>query len=139
MAETGHAELHITEEEARRIASLLRYAVSLNTTAGLLHPTERRLTTSTYRAVELAALVLEGRTLEEAIQEAGEAWTGSLEEDHRRALNVLRSTREALRSAMTGFLGPEQFTEYFEISQRQFLELIRSNMPKPPKTQEHLK
>lgn len=139
MAETGHAELHITEEEARRIASLLRYAVSLNTTAGLLHPTERRLTTSTYRAVELAALVLEGRTLEEAIQEAGEAWTGSLEEDHRRALNVLRSTREALQSTMTGFLGPEQFTEYFEISQRQFLELIRSNMPKPPKTQEHLK
>ncbi|MDQ3911019.1 MAG: hypothetical protein M3305_04430 [Actinomycetota bacterium] len=139
MAETGHAQLHITKEEARRIASLLRYAVSFNTTAGLLHPTERRLTTPTYRAVELAALVLEGKTFEEAVQEAGEAWTGSLEEDHRRALNLLQSTREALQSAMTGFMGPEQFTEYFEISQRQFLELIKSNMPKPPETQKHLK
>jgi hypothetical protein len=41
------AELRITPEQARSIASLLRYAVSLNTTAGLVSPTQRRLATST--------------------------------------------------------------------------------------------
>ena len=53
--ETERAELRVTSEEARRIASLLRYAISLNTTAGLTSPTARRLATPTYRSVELAA------------------------------------------------------------------------------------
>ncbi len=132
---TRRAELRITDEEAQRIASLLRYAVSLNTTAGLVSPTERRLTTPTYRAAELAALVLEGKSFEEATREAESAWTGSLEEDHRRALDLLQSTRDALQSAMTGLMGPEQFAEYLEISQEQFLELVKSQMPRAPKTE----
>jgi hypothetical protein len=45
--------------DARTVAGLLRYAVSLNTTAGLVSPTQRRLAASTYRAIELAAGVLE--------------------------------------------------------------------------------
>ncbi len=54
--ETRQAEVRIPGEEAERIASLLRYAISLNTTAGLVSPNERSLATSTYKAVELAAL-----------------------------------------------------------------------------------
>ena len=126
-------ELPITSEEARRIASLLRYAISLNTTAGLVSPTERRLTTPTYRAVELAACVLEGKPFEEAVREAETAWTGSLKEDHHHALELLKSNRDTLQSAMIGFMSPEQFSEYLEISQKQFLELIKSGMPRSPK------
>ena len=133
-AENENARLSATSEECKRIASLLRYVVSLNTTAGLLSPTERRLTTPTYRAVELAALILEGKTFEEATREAEAAWTGSLEEDHRHALELLQSTRSALQSAMTGMMSPEQFAEYFEISQNQFLELVKSGMFNPPKS-----
>ncbi len=127
-----NAELRITGEEARSIASLLRYVVGLNTTVGLIHP-ERRLATPTHRAVELAALILEGKTFEEAAQESKAAWTGALEEDHSHALELMRTNREALQSAMTGNLGPEQFAEYLEISQKQFLELIRSGMLTPAK------
>jgi hypothetical protein len=115
------------------IASLLRYVISLNATAGLVSPTERRLATPTYRAVELAALILEGKTFEEATREADAAWTGSLKEDHRRALELVQSNREVLQSTTTGRLGPEQFAEYLEISQEQFLELIKSGMLKPAK------
>jgi len=129
--ETENASLRATSEECRRIASLLRYVVSLNTTAGLLSPTERRLTTPTYRAVELAALVLEGKTFEEAAREAEAVWTGSLEEDHRHALELIQSNRDALQSAMTGMMRPEQFAKYMEISQQQFLELVRSGMLNP--------
>ena len=131
--ENDGATLHITSEECKRIASLLRYVVSLNTTAGLLSPTERRLATPTYRAVELAALVLEGKTFEEAAREAEATWTGSLEEDHRHALELMQSTRNALQSAMTGMMRPEQFAEYLEISQQQFLELVKSGMLNPVK------
>src|ERR671916_1984965 len=95
--EAARTELRITSEEARHVADLLRYAVSLNTTAGLLSPTQRRLATSTYRAVELAALVLEGRTFEEAVEGSSKAWTGSLEEDHSHALELLQ--RDALEQA----------------------------------------
>ena len=123
--ETGRAELGITAEEARRIADLLRYAISLNTTAGLLSPTQRRLATSTYRAVELAALVLEGKTLEEAVEESGKTWTGSLEEDHRHALELLQRERDTLKQAMANHLPPEQIAEYLEVSQEQFLQLVR--------------
>lgn len=129
--EPENASLRATSEECRRIASLLRYVVSLNTTAGLLSPTERRLTTPTYRAVELAALVLEGKTFEEAAREAEAAWSGSLEEDHRHALELIQSNRDALQSAMTGMMHPEQFAKYMEISQQQFLELVRSGMLNP--------
>ena len=54
----NRTELRITGEEARSVAALLRYAISLNTTVGLVSPTQRRLATPTYKAVELAALVL---------------------------------------------------------------------------------
>ena len=127
---TARAQLKITEDEARRVANLLRYAVSLNTTAGLVSPTQRRLASSTYKAVELAALILEGRTFEEAIEESNKAWTGSLEEDHRRALQVLESERDALRDAMSSRLTPEQLAEYLEVAQDQFLELVRQNVAK---------
>jgi hypothetical protein len=123
--ETSQAELRITPEEARSIASLLRYAISLNTTAGLVSPTQRRLTTSTYRTVELAALVLEGKAIDEAIQESDQTWTGSLAEDHLRAIELLATERDALRQAMSGHLTPEQLADYLEIAQDQFLELLR--------------
>ncbi len=122
------AELQVTREEARRIADLLRYVVSLNTTAGLISPTERRLCTSTYKAVELAALVLEGRTFDEAIEESEKTWTGSLEDDHRRALEMLESNRELLWKTMMGRMTPEQLAEFLEITQDQFLELTRSGL-----------
>jgi hypothetical protein len=38
--ETAHTQLRITREEAQNVADLLRYALSLNTTAGLLSPTQ---------------------------------------------------------------------------------------------------
>jgi hypothetical protein len=125
--------LRITREEARSIASLLRYVVSLNTTAGLIAPTDRRLATPTYRAVELVALILEGKTFEEAAEETETAWTGSLEEDHRHALELIQSTRDVLQSTMAGMMPPEQFAGYLEISQKQFLELVKSGMLKPAK------
>ena len=128
--ETTRAQLKITEDEARRVANLLRYAVSLNTTAGLVSPTQRRLASSTYKAVELAALILEGRTFEQAVKESNKAWTGSLEEDHRRALQVLARERDALRDAMSAYLTPEQLAEYLEVAQDQFLELVRQNVAK---------
>jgi predicted RNase H-like HicB family nuclease len=127
MPETARAKLKITDEEARYIADLLRYVVSLNTTAGLVSPTQRRLATSTYKAVELAAFVLEGKTFEEALEESSKAWTGSLEEDHRRALKLLDKQRDALKEAMSGRLTPEQAAQYLEVSQDQFLELVRPN------------
>ena len=123
--ETTRTELRITSEEARRVAALLRYAVSLNTTVGLLSPTQRRLATPTYKAVELAALILEGKTFEEAVEESSKTWTGSLEEDHRRALELLQERRDALREAMSDRLPPEQLTDYLEVSKEQFLELVR--------------
>jgi hypothetical protein len=128
--ETTRAELRITPEEARCIADLLRYAISLNTTAGLVSPTQRRLATTTYKAVELAALVLEGKTFAEAVEESNKTWTGSLEEDHRRALKLLDKQRDALKQAMSGRLTPEQLAEYLEVSQDQFLELVRPNFTK---------
>jgi len=127
------AELRVTNEEARSIASLLRYVVSLNTTVGLVSPTQRRLATPTYRAVELAALILEGKSFEEAAREAEETWSGCLEEDHRRALELLQTNRDALQSVMTGLMNPERFAEYLEISQQQFLELVKSGMLTPAK------
>jgi hypothetical protein len=125
--ETAHTQLRITREEAQRVADLLRYAVSLNTTAGLLSPTQRRLATSTYKAVELAALILEGKTFDEAVEESSKTWTGSLEEDHHHALELLQKQRDALRQAMSGCLPPGQLAEYLEVSQDQFLELVRPN------------
>ena len=134
--ETERAELRVTSEEARNIANLLRYAISLNTTAGLVSPAARRLATPTYRSVELAALVLEGKTFEEAAQEAEAAWSGSLEEDHRRALEFMQTHREALQDAMIGLMGPEQFSKYLEISQKQFLELVKAQIPQAPESAE---
>jgi hypothetical protein len=134
--EASRAQLRITEDEAGRVANLLRYVVSLNTTAGLVSPTQRRLATSTYKAVELAALVLEGRTFEEAVEESGKAWTGSLQEDHRRALEILERERDALRDAMSARLTPEQLAEYLEVGQDQFLELVRQNVARRANTRE---
>jgi hypothetical protein len=128
--EAGRTELRITGQEARHVADLLRYAVSLNTTAGLISPTQRRLATSTYKAVELAALVLEGKTFEEAVEEANNTWTGSLEEDHHRALELLQQKRDTLKEAMSGRLDPELLAEYLEVQENQFQELVRPNTAK---------
>jgi hypothetical protein len=128
--EADRTELRITGEEARRVAALLRYAISLNTTVGLVSPTQRRLATSTYRAAELAALILEGRTFEEAVEEADKRWTGSLEEDHDHALALLQKYRDTLREAMSGRMTPEQLAEYLEIQENQFLELIKPKTAK---------
>ncbi len=133
MREADRTQLEISAEEARHVANLLRYAVSLNTAVGLVRA-ERRISTSTYRAVELAALVLEGKTFREAAQEAGKAWTGSLEEDHRRALKLLQSQREALIQAMSGHLTPEQVAEYLEVNADEFLELLRPKTASPRAT-----
>lgn len=121
------AELSITPEDARSVAGLLRYAVSLNTTVGLVSPTQRRLATSTYRAVELAAGVLEGKPLDEAVRAADQAWSGSLEGDHIHALELLESQRDALREVMSDYLTPEQLTDYLEVREDQFVELLRQN------------
>jgi hypothetical protein len=123
--EAARAELRVTAEQARHVADLLRYVISLNTTAGLLSPTQRRLTTSTYKAVELAALVLEGKSFDEAVDESSKTWTGSLEEDHQHALELLQNQRDTLRQTMSGLLSPMQIAQYLEISQNQFLELVR--------------
>ena len=123
--EAREARLRITAEQAMSIAGLLRYAVSLNTTAGLVSPTQRRLATSTYRAVELAALVLEGKSLDEAVREAEGGWTGSLAKDHLRAIRLLEAERDALRAAMSNLLTPESIADYLEISHDQFLQLVR--------------
>src|ERR671929_101511 len=109
MPETGNetsprAELRVTSEEARRIADLLRYAVSLNTTAGLISPSQRRLATTTYRAIELAALVLEGKTFDEAVEESNRSGPEPLEEAPRRAIELLERKRETLRQAMSSRL-----------------------------------
>lgn len=122
--EAPTAKLGVSPEEARHVANLLRYAISLNTAVGLVRA-ERRLSSSTYRAVELAALVLEGKPLNEAAQEAADAWTGSLEEDHRRALQLLQTQRETLAQAMSGHLTPEQLAQYMEVNADEFLQLVR--------------
>lgn len=127
--QNSRAELRISTEEARALAELLRYVISLNTTAGLLSPTERRLTTPTYRAVELAARALEGETLEEALQGSESSWTGSLAHDYQRSLDVLlEANRKALHDAMSTLLRPDRLAQYLTISQEQFLELVRSGM-----------
>jgi hypothetical protein len=128
--EADRTELRITGEEARRVAALLRYAISLNTTVGLVSPTQRRLATSTYRAAELAALILEGKTFEEAVEEADKRWTGSLEEDHNHALALLQQNRDTLREAMSGRMTPEQLAEYLEVQENQFLEMIKPKTAK---------
>ncbi len=125
---THRAELRVSEEEAKRVAELLRYAVSLNTTVGLVSP-ERRLAPATYRAIELAALVLEGLSFEEAVEESDEKWSGSLEEDHEHALELLQTTRNHLAEAMSGTLTPERAARYLEIENDKFLELVK--FPKP--------
>lgn len=130
MPEADRARLEVSAEEARHVANLLRYAVSLNTTVGLVRA-QRRLASTTYRATELAALVLEGKPFEEAAQEAAKTWTGSLEEDHRHALDLLQTQRDALVRAMSGRLKPEQLAEYLEVTQDQFLELVRPSWPQP--------
>lgn len=134
--EAANAKLGITSEEAQYVADLLRYAVSLNTTVGLVSPTQRRLATPTYKAAELAALVLEGKTFEEAVELSSKTWTGTLEEDHRRALELLQRQRDALREAMADRLTPEQTAEYLEVSQDQFLELVRPITPSQSSTSE---
>lgn len=130
-AAAHNAHLNISAEEARTIASLLRYVVSLNTTAGLIQA-ERRLATPTYRAIELAASVLEGQTFTEAVETSTRTWTGSLTNDHRRALETLQQTQKLLRASMTGQLTPDQLAEYLEITQEQFEELLHPRTGKHP-------
>ena len=131
--EAPSAKLGVSPEEARHVANLLRYAISLNTAVGLVRA-ERRLSSNTYRAVELAALVLEGKPLGEAAQEAADASTGTLEQDHRRALQLLQTQREALTQAMSGRLTPEQLAQYMEVNADEFLELVRPRTASPSET-----
>jgi hypothetical protein len=133
--EADRAELGVSPEEARHVANLLRYAVSLNTTVGLIRA-QRRIATTTYRATELAALILEGKPFEQAVQEATKTWSGSLEEDHHRALKLLQAQRDALIQAMSGRLKPEQLKEYLEVTQDQFLELTRPNLAPQPEAKD---
>jgi hypothetical protein len=123
-SETSGTELRITAQDAHAVAGLLRYAISLNTTAGLVSPTQRRLATSTYRAVELAAGVLEGKSLEQAIQDADQTWTGSLEEDHLHAIELLERERDALKEILSSHLTPEQLADYLEVQNDQYIELL---------------
>ena len=58
-----------------------------------------------------------------------------LEEDHRRALQVLERERDALRHAMSDRLTPEQLAEYLEVAQDQFLELVRQNAARRASTE----
>ncbi len=129
----GRGEVRIPAEEAREVARLLRYAVGLNTAAGLVSPTARRLATPTYRAVELAARLLDGECFEEAARGAEEAWTGSLEDDHRRALELVQAHHATLRDAMSGRMTPERCAKFLEISENQFLELLKSGLRETPK------
>src|SRR5919205_267379 len=76
-------------------------------------------------ARQVADLLLEGKTFDEAVEESSKTWSGSLEEDHRRALELLQERRDALREAMSDRLPPEQLTDYLEVSKDQFLELVR--------------
>src|SRR5215207_7635410 len=117
--EADRTELRITGEEARRVAALLRYAISLNTTVGLVSPTLRRLATSTSRSAERAALILEVKTFEEAV-----------EEDHNHALALLQQNRDTLREAISGRMAPEQLAEYLEVQENQFLEMIKAKTAK---------
>ena len=70
--------------------------------------------------------------LDKAIQQSGRSWTGSLDEAHLRAIQLLETERDALREAMSALLTPEQLAEYLEISHNQFLELVRPNTAKEP-------
>ena len=133
--ETGRTELNISREDACTIAGLLRYAISLNTTVGLISPTQRRLATSTYRSVELAASVLEGKSLGEAIRVADQTWSGSLEEDHVRAIGLLESERDALREVLSNHLTPEQLADYLAVKEDQYLELL-SHSPNRAKSED---
>jgi hypothetical protein len=58
------------------------------------------------------------------VEESNEKWTGSLEEDHQHALELVRGQRDAIREAMSSHMTPEQLSEYLEIAQDQFLELL---------------
>ena len=48
----------------------------------------------------------------------------------------MQTHRDALQDAMAGLMGPEQFSKYLEISQKQFLELVKAQMLQSPKTAE---
>ena len=122
---TDRAELNVSAGEAREVANLLRYAIGLNTTAGLLSPTERRLATPTYLAVELAARILEGESFEDAARASEETWTGPPDSDHQKALGMVRANRERLRDAMSRLMDPKRSARFLEISEQQFLEMAR--------------
>jgi hypothetical protein len=71
-------------------------------------------------AVELAALVLSSRTFKHSVEESNKVWTGSLEADHRRALEPLKKERDVLRESMSGCMNPEQLTEYLKFRRISF-------------------
>jgi hypothetical protein len=48
----------------------------------------------------------------------------------------MQTHREALQDAMIGLMGPEQFSKYLEISQKQFLELVKAQIPQAPESAE---
>ena len=128
------AELNVTAAQAKAVAALLRYAMSLNVTVGLVSPSQRRLSGNTQRAIELAARVLEGETLDEALPRALDTWTGTLATDHETALNVVRNTRETLLTENPNF-SPQQLQALMEVAEDQLLDLLRLSPinPIPPR------
>ena len=78
------------------------------------------------------ALELEGKPLDEAVQEADRSWSGCLAEGHMHAIELLTTERDTLRQAMAGHLTPEQLADYLEITQDQLLEPVRPNAAKRP-------
>lgn len=110
------------------VAALLRYAMCLNVTVGLVSPTQRRLAANTQRAIELAARVLEGEEIDEALPAALQTWTGTLGTDHETALEVLRNTRKMLLTD-NPFLDDERVREMMEVAEDQLFDLLRLTHP----------
>jgi hypothetical protein len=120
----------VTAAQAKAVAVLLRYAMSLNVTVGLVSPTQRRLSGNTQRAIELAARVLEGEPLDEALRKALETWTGTLRADHDTALDIVQNTRDTLLSD-NPFFSPRELSELMEIADDHLLDLMRLSNPDP--------
>lgn len=120
----------MTATQAKVVAALLRYAMSLNVTVGLVSPTQRRLSGNTQHAIELAARVLEGEPLDEALRKALETWTGTLRTDHDTALDIVQNTRDTLLTN-NPFFSPKELSELMEIADDHLLDLMRLSTPNP--------
>lgn len=64
------------------------------------------------------------------IRDADRTWTGSLEEDHLRAIELLGRERDTLKEVLSSHLTPEQVADYLEVRRDQYLELLRQSPPR---------